>query len=136
MAFPPASSTIAPSGGRSILSRTLSGVKPTLVASHGRVAPIPCSEGSYRPSPNPGAPGSLAVSASGKAGGSTDARGVLRQVVGQFGEYLPCHGSNYHAIDGLQKAQDEDKTGSKATLTSIKDPEKLDVFLARGCGAL
>ena len=41
-----------------------------------------------------------------------------------------------HALDGLRKAQDEDRTGTKGTLTSIKEGEKLDVFLARGCGQL
>ena len=39
-----------------------------------------------------------------------------------------------HAIDGLRKAQDEDKTGSKGVVSALKEPEKLDVFLARGCG--
>ncbi|CAE7252651.1 unnamed protein product, partial [Symbiodinium pilosum] len=58
-----------------------------------------------------------------------------------FGESLGSSGSTslatdriIHAIDGLRKAQDEDKTGTKGTLTSVKEPEKLDVFLARGCG--
>ena len=41
-----------------------------------------------------------------------------------------------HALDGLRKAQDKDRTGTKGTLTSIKEGEKLDVFLARGCGQL
>ena len=41
-----------------------------------------------------------------------------------------------HALDGLRKAQDEDKTGTKGTLASLKEGEKLDVFLARGCGQL
>ena len=40
------------------------------------------------------------------------------------------------ALDGLRKAQDEDRTGTKGTLTSIKEGEKLNVFLARGCGQL
>ena len=39
-----------------------------------------------------------------------------------------------HTIDGLRKAQEEDKTRTKGTLTSIKENEKLDVFLARRCG--
>ena len=38
-----------------------------------------------------------------------------------------------HAIDGLRKAQHEDKTGSKGVVSALKEPEKLDVFLARGC---
>ena len=38
------------------------------------------------------------------------------------------------AIDGLRKAQDEDKTGTKGVVSALKEPEKLDVFLARGCG--
>ena len=38
-----------------------------------------------------------------------------------------------HTIDGLRKSQEEDKTGTKGTLTSIKENERLDVFLARGC---
>ena len=29
-----------------------------------------------------------------------------------------------HAIDGLRKAQDEDKTGTKGTLSALKEPEK------------
>ncbi|CAE7615113.1 LCP2 [Symbiodinium sp. CCMP2456] len=41
-----------------------------------------------------------------------------------------------HAIDGLRKAQDEDKTGTKGQLSALKEGEKLDVFLARGCGQL
>ena len=41
-----------------------------------------------------------------------------------------------HALDGLRKVQDEDRTGTKGTLSSIKEGEKLDVFLARGCGQL
>ena len=41
-----------------------------------------------------------------------------------------------HAIDGLRKVQDEDKTGTKGQVSSLKDGEKLDVFLARGCGQL
>ena len=42
-----------------------------------------------------------------------------------------------HSIHGLaRKSQDDDKAVSKGTLTSIKDPEKLDVFLARGCEEL
>ena len=42
-----------------------------------------------------------------------------------------------HAIDRIRKAQDardEDKTGAKANVTSLKEPERLDVFLARVCG--
>ena len=39
-----------------------------------------------------------------------------------------------HAIDGPRKAQDEDKTGTKGVVSALKEPEKLDVFLARGCG--
>ena len=41
-----------------------------------------------------------------------------------------------HAIDGLRKAQDEDKNMIKGTLASVKEAEKMDVFLARGCGTL
>ena len=41
-----------------------------------------------------------------------------------------------HAIDGIRHSQEEDKTGTKGTLASIKEAEKLDVFLARGCGEL
>ena len=41
-----------------------------------------------------------------------------------------------HALDGLRKVQAEDRTGTKGTLSSIKEGEKLDVFLARGCGQL
>ena len=37
-------------------------------------------------------------------------------------------------MQSMATGQDEDKTGSKGTLTSTKEPEKLDVFLARGCG--
>ncbi|CAE7419750.1 unnamed protein product [Symbiodinium microadriaticum] len=36
-----------------------------------------------------------------------------------------------HAIDGLQ-----DTTGAKGQVSSVKEREKLDVFLARGCGDL
>ena len=41
-----------------------------------------------------------------------------------------------HAIDGLRKAQDDDKTLQKGSLSSIKEAEKMDVYLARGCGTL
>ena len=41
-----------------------------------------------------------------------------------------------HAIDGLRKAQDDDKNLTKGSLSSIKEAEKMDVFLARGCGTL
>lgn len=41
-----------------------------------------------------------------------------------------------HAIDGLRKSQDEDKSLVKGALSSIKEAEKMDVFLARGCGTL
>ena len=41
-----------------------------------------------------------------------------------------------HAIDGLRRAQDDDKNLTKGTLSSIKEAEKMDVFLARGCGTL
>ena len=38
------------------------------------------------------------------------------------------------AIDGIRKAQDEDKTGAKGTVISLKETERMDVFLARRCG--
>ena len=41
-----------------------------------------------------------------------------------------------HAIDGLRKAQEEDKTGTKGQLCALKEGEKLDVFLSPGCGQL
>ena len=41
-----------------------------------------------------------------------------------------------HAIDGLRKAQDEEKNLTKGSLTSVREAEKIDVFLARGCGTL
>ena len=41
-----------------------------------------------------------------------------------------------HAIDGIRRAQEAEKTGTKGTLASIQEAEKLDVFLARGCGEL
>ena len=41
-----------------------------------------------------------------------------------------------HAIDGLRKAQDEEKNLTKGSLTSVREAEKMDVFLARGCGTL
>ena len=55
-----------------------------------------------------------------------------------FGEHLEAGSTALatdriiHAIDGLRKAQDEDKTG-KGQVSSLKDGEKMDVFLARGC---
>ena len=39
-----------------------------------------------------------------------------------------------HVIAGLRKSQDEDKTLTKGTISSIKEPEKLHVFLPRVCG--
>ena len=44
--------------------------------------------------------------------------------------------THIHAIDGLRKAQDEDKSLVKGVLSSIKDAEKIDVFLAFGCRTL
>ena len=41
-----------------------------------------------------------------------------------------------HAIDGIRRSQEAEKTGTKGTLSSIQEGEKLDVFLARGCGEL
>ena len=41
-----------------------------------------------------------------------------------------------HAIDGMRRSQEAQKTGTKGTLSSIQEGEKLDVFLARGCGEL
>ena len=41
-----------------------------------------------------------------------------------------------HAIDGIRRAQQAEKTGTKGTLASIQEVEKLDVFPARGCGEL
>ena len=37
-------------------------------------------------------------------------------------------GSGAQDLDGLRKVQDEDRTGAKGTLSSIKEGEKLDVF--------
>ena len=52
------------------------------------------------------------------------------------GECLSGDRPHHSCLDGLRKAQDEDRAGTKGTLTSIKEGEKLDVFLARGCGQL
>ena len=41
-----------------------------------------------------------------------------------------------HAVDGIRRSQEAEKTGTKGTLSSIQEGEKLDVFLARGCGEL
>ena len=37
---------------------------------------------------------------------------------------------------GFRRAQEAEKTGTKGTLASIQEAEKLDVLLARGCGEL
>ena len=69
-------------------------------------------------------------------------QGLVRKAGASFGEQLgpsdPTLATDriIHAIDGLRKAQDEDKTGTKGQVSSIKEGEKLDVFLARGCGQL
>ena len=69
-------------------------------------------------------------------------QGLVRKAGAAFGEQLgpsdPTLATDriIHAIDGLRKAQDEDKTGTKGQVSSIKEGEKLDVFLARGCGQL
>ncbi|CAE7682206.1 unnamed protein product, partial [Symbiodinium microadriaticum] len=69
-------------------------------------------------------------------------QGLVRKAGAAFGEHLgpsdPTLATDriIHAIDGLRKAQDEDKTGTKGQVSSIKEGEKLDVFLARGCGQL
>ena len=66
----------------------------------------------------------------------------MRKAGAAFGEQLgpsnPTLATDriIHAIDGVRKAQDEDKTGTKGQVSSIKEGEKLDVFLARGCGQL
>ena len=69
-------------------------------------------------------------------------QGLVRKAGAAFGEQLgpgnPTLATDriIHAIDGLRKAQDEDKTGSKGQVSSIKEGAKLDAFLARGCGQL
>ncbi|OLQ15436.1 hypothetical protein AK812_SmicGene287 [Symbiodinium microadriaticum] len=69
-------------------------------------------------------------------------QGLVRKAGASFGEQLgpsdPTLATDriIHAIDGLRKAQDEDKTGTKGQVSSIKEGEKLEVFLARGCGQL
>ena len=69
-------------------------------------------------------------------------QGLVRKAGAAFGEQLgpsdPTLATDriIHAIDGLRKAQDEDKTGTKGQVSSIKEGEKLDIFLARGCGQL
>ncbi|CAE7264558.1 unnamed protein product, partial [Symbiodinium microadriaticum] len=67
---------------------------------------------------------------------------LVRKAGASFGEQLGASNPTLardriiHAIDGLRKAQDEDKTGTKGQVSSIKEGEKLDVFLARGRGQL
>ena len=69
-------------------------------------------------------------------------QGLVRKAGASFGEQLGASNPTLardriiHAIDGLRKAQDEDKTGTKGQVSSIKEGEKLDVFLARGRGQL
>ncbi|CAE8601345.1 unnamed protein product, partial [Polarella glacialis] len=42
-----------------------------------------------------------------------------------------------HAIEGLRKAQEEERAGApRGTLGSLRRAEELDVYLARGCGTL
>ena len=41
-----------------------------------------------------------------------------------------------HAIEGLRRAQEDDKAHSKGTLGAIRRGEELDVYLARGCDTL
>ena len=62
-------------------------------------------------------------------------RGLLRKAGAAFGGSLAAD-RIIHAIDGLRKVQDEDKTGTKGQVSSLKDGEKLDVFLAPKCGQL
>eukprot|EP00439_Symbiodinium_sp_Y106_P045821 s1525_g5.t2 len=63
-------------------------------------------------------------------------QGLVRKAGAVFGEHLEAGSTALatdriiHAIDGLRKAQDEDKTG-KGQVSSLKDGEKMDVFLAR-----
>ena len=92
------------------------------------------------------APSGLVSAASGTLGFQQPSlglgQGLLRKAGAAFGEQLgpsnPTLATDriIHAIDGLRKAQDEDKTGTKGQVSSIKEGEKLDVFLARGCGQL
>ena len=69
-------------------------------------------------------------------------QGLVRKARASFGEQLgpgnPALATDrkIHAIDGLRKAQDEDKTGTKGQISSVEEGEKLDFFLARGCGQL
>ena len=47
-----------------------------------------------------------------------------------------CHRPHYSCtIDGLE-TQDKNKIGTKRRLSALKEGEKFDVFLARGCGQL
>ena len=41
-----------------------------------------------------------------------------------------------HALDGIRKSHEEGSGGTKGTVSSLKRNEELDVYLARGCGAL
>ena len=56
-------------------------------------------------------------------------RGLLRKAGAAFGEQLGPSSTSLatdriiHAIDGLRKVQDEDKTGTKAQISSLKDGE-------------
>ncbi|CAE7323972.1 unnamed protein product [Symbiodinium sp. CCMP2456] len=71
-----------------------------------------------------------------------NSRSLLRKAGANFGDLAATSDPGLatdrisHAIDGLRKAQDEDKTGTKGQLSALKEGEKLDVFLARGCGQL
>ena len=98
--------------------------------------PTPGSE--TRPSLVSAAAGTLATNPTAFGLG----QGLVRKAGASFGEQLGPSTSALatdriiHAIDGLRKAQDEDKTGTKGQVSSIKEGERLDVFLARGCGQL
>ena len=113
---------------------------PALVASFGQPSSSNPLLGGVVPTfpPLGGTPhwfqGSLSVGEGGRIDGRpSKTRASFGESLGSWGSTSLATDRIIHAIDGLRKAQDEDKTGSKGTLRSVK-PEKLDVFLARGCG--
>ena len=75
----------------------------------------------------------LASSLFPRSGVATDRKhlwsGLSNKAGAAFGEALD-------AIDGIRRSQEAEKTGTKGTLASIQEGERLDVFLALGCGEL
>ena len=127
-------------------AETSLGISPQLVAPSLAGKPNPLLGGSST-IPVPATRG-LAASLFPHSGVGTDRKhlwsGITNKAGATYGEAFGSSADSasaatdriIHAIDGVRRSQEAEKTGTKGTLASIQEGEKLDVFLARGCGEL